>query len=62
MFRSGHSFGFPINPRVNSADRNCVPSMLPPLAIAAYILARPRAVTTPLAAGNLRDAGRPSAA
>src|ERR1700742_1269556 len=52
MLRSGHGFGFPIRPCASSSDRNCVLSILPPLAIAAYILARPRAVTTPLAAGT----------
>ena len=51
MLRSGHGLGFPIKPCASSSDRNWVSSMVPPLAMAAYILARPRAVTTPLAAG-----------
>src|SRR5690349_21338484 len=52
MFRSSHGLGLPIMARANSDDRNSDPSILPPLAIAAYILARPRAVTTPFAAGT----------
>jgi hypothetical protein len=41
-----------VRPMTNSRDRNRLPSIPPPLASAAYILARPRAVTTPLAAGT----------
>src|ERR1700744_4096593 len=54
MFASGrHLAGdSPATPRANSGDRNFLPSMRPPLANAAYILARPRPVTTPLAAGT----------
>ena len=52
MFRSGRLFGLPISPSAISAERNCSPSIVPPLASAAYIFANPRPVTTPLAAGT----------
>ena len=53
MFASGHlRRGSPVRPRANSSDRYFLPSMRPSLASAAYILARPRPVTTPLAAGT----------
>ena len=53
MFASGHlRRGSPVRPRTNSLDRYFLPSMRPSLASTAYILARPRPVTRPLAAGT----------
>src|ERR1700761_598737 len=53
MFASGHlNRDCPARPRANSSDKYFLPSMRPPLASTAYILAKPRPVTTPLAAGT----------
>src|SRR5271166_6998232 len=53
MFASGHFLrGSPVRRRVNSLDRYFLPSIRPSLARTPYILARPRAVTTPLAPGT----------
>ncbi len=52
MFASGHLIrACPASPRANFSDRYFLPSMRPPLANTAYILASARPVTTPLAAG-----------
>src|SRR6202012_5490792 len=53
MFASGHLIrACPPRPRASSLDTYLLPSMRPSLASTAYILAKPRPVTTPLAAGT----------
>src|SRR5271168_4350808 len=52
-FASGHLVrDSPVKPRTSSLDKYFLPSIRPSLASTAYILAKPRPVTTPLAAGT----------
>ena len=52
MLPSGNRLGGLASPATSSADRNWLPSIVPPLAMAPYMRASARAVATPLAAGS----------